>query len=239
VAGGSLGCLGCVVLPDGRALLVPHWAAHPLIYDPRGDTLIASQVEMAAWGDAPYCWGGMLLPEGKVLLVPHNTAKALLYDPLTDTVEAVTPPEPWGPNAFAGGVLLADGRVYLVPNQELRTWIFDPAARTFQVRDGGGAYSGFWNGGVLLPNGTVITLPGEAPLPEVRVFDPGDGSYAPVSELSTVGPGTWDYFGGVTLPDGRVVFTPKLARDLLVWDPGCGVGFGRDVGLSGFWNGSV
>jgi hypothetical protein len=44
------------------------------------------------------------------------------------------------------------------------------------------------------------------------------------------------YAGGVGLADGRVVFCPRKARDLAVWDAGCGTGFGRDVMLSGFWN---
>jgi hypothetical protein len=44
------------------------------------------------------------------------------------------------------------------------------------------------------------------------------------------------YAGGVGLPDGRVLFFPRKERDLVVWDPGCGGGFGRDVTLGGFWN---
>jgi hypothetical protein len=39
------------------------------------------------------------------------------------------------------------------------------------------------------------------------------------------------YAGGLTLPDGRVLCVPYNSRDLVVWDPGCGVAFGRDVAL--------
>jgi hypothetical protein len=33
-----------------------------------------------------------------------------------------------------------------------------------------------------------------------------------------------------------LVLCPYDSRNLVVWDPGLGVAFGRDVALSGFWN---
>ena len=59
-------------------------------------------------------------------------------------------------------------------------------------------------------------------------------TYAPVAELLAMPRiGELSYAGGVGLPDGRVVFCPRKARDLVVWDPGLGVAFGRDIALAG------
>ncbi len=43
------GCCGCVLLADGRVLMVPYDNPNPLIYDPESDTVTASQVTMHRW----------------------------------------------------------------------------------------------------------------------------------------------------------------------------------------------
>ena len=61
--------------------------------------------------------------------------------------------------------------------------------------------------------------------------------YGPVAELAAlpaVGQGT--YQGGCVLPDGRVVFTSWYSRHLVVWEPGLGATYGRDIALAAFWN---
>ncbi|MFN8469498.1 MAG: hypothetical protein U0X20_28345 [Caldilineaceae bacterium] len=37
-------------------------------------------------------------------------------------------------------------------------------------------------------------------------------------------------------PDGRVVFTHWYSQRLVVWEPGLGASYGRDVALAAFWN---
>jgi hypothetical protein len=230
------GCLGCVLLPDGRVLLVPHMGAHPLLYDPRADTLAASQVDVSALSEvAAYCAGGVLLPDGRVLLAPYMASAAVVYDPLTDTAVTIAPPEPWEAEAFSGGVLLPDGRVFLAPNGAAKAWLFNPPTDSFAVHEGTG-YGLCAGGAVLLPDGRAATLPGIASVGEMRIFDPATGSYAEAPELLACLAQPMEYAGGASLPDGRVVLSPRTGRDLLVWDPGSGGGYGRDVCLSGFWN---
>jgi hypothetical protein len=232
-------CMGCVLLPDGRVLLVPHAGPHPLLYDPRADTLAVSQVDVSALSEGEaHFYGGVLLPDGRVLLVPYMASAAVVYDPLTDTAAIVTPPEPWEAEAFCGGVLLPDGRVFLAPYGAAKAWLFDPPTESFTVYEGIG-YGLCAGGAVLLPDGRAATLPGIASVGEMRIFDPATGSYAEAPELLACPAQSLAYAGGVSLPDGRVALSPCTARDLLVWDPGCGVGYGRDVCLSGFWNKGV
>jgi hypothetical protein len=233
------GCLGCVLLPDGRVLLVPHGGPHPLLYDPRGDTLTVSQVDVSGLAEGGgYFHGGVLLPDGRVLLVPNLATAAVVYDPLTDTATTITPPEPWEREAFCGGVLLPDGRVFLAPNAAAKAWVFDPATGSFAVYEGLG-FGLSATGAVLLADGRAALLPGQWGVAEMQIFDPATGGYTTVPELLACPAESMAYAGGIGLPDGRVVIAPRSGRDLLVWDPGCGVGYGRDVCLSGFWNRAV
>jgi streptogramin lyase len=185
-----------------------------------------------------YFRGGVLLPDGRVLLVPDLATAAVVCDPLTGTAATVTPPEPWEPEAFCGGVLLPDGRVFLAPNAAAKAWLFDPQTGSFIVHEGPG-YGLSATGAVLLPDGRAAILPGQWGVADMQIFDPLTGGYTTVPELLACPAQALEYAGGVSLPDGRVVLAPHSGRDLLVWDPGCGVGYGRDVCLSAFWNKGV
>ena len=235
----ATGCMGCVVMADGRVLLVPHAATSPLIYDPRADTMSTSQVvtpaELQTGMDF---WGGVLLPDGRVLLVPHMATAAMVYNPADDTT-AVIEADLQGTN-YAGGVLLPDGRVFLVSYSGGTVFnvFFDPATDSLRVEAPAGYVPGGWRCGLLLANGMVLLLPGMyGGWEDCRIFDPATGKYAQAPELAAVAPAEIQaYGGGAVLPDGRVVLCPYECRNLVVWDPGLGVAFGRDVALSGFWN---
>jgi hypothetical protein len=84
----------------------------------------------------------------------------------------------------------------------------------------------------------LLPQPSNGPLADSRIFDPAAGTYAqaPVLGAADEAYPTGNFWGGTVLPDGRVVLCPYDSRNLLVWDPGLGVAFGRDVALSGFWN---
>ena len=227
----------CVPLPDGRVLLVPWSATNPLIYDPKRDAITTSAAstpaELQTGSDFA---GGVLLGDGRVLLVPYNAPAALVYDPAADSLAAVAG-DSGGANC-GGGVLLADGRVLLPINFGLgKTMIFDPTTDTITVTMPASATGGF-AGGALLADGTVLLLPGTySDLLECRIWEPATDTYTPAPELASVPAlGLGAYLGGCVLPDGRVVFTPWYSRHLVVWEPGLGASFGRDVVLSGFWN---
>ena len=133
---------------------------------------------------------------------------------------------------------MADGRVLLPINFGLgKTVLFDPATDTISVTTPPSAAGGF-AGGALLADGTVLLLPGTySDLLECRIWEPASDTYTPAPELATVPAlGLGAYLGGCVIPDGRVVFTPWYSRCLVVWEPGLGASFGRDIALSGFWN---
>ena len=227
----------CVLLPDGRVLLVPWSATSPLIYDPRADSMTvsaaATPAELQTGSDFA---AGVLLPDGRVLFVPNSAPIAMVYDPGADSL-AVVSGDLRGANC-GGSVLLADGRVLLPINFGLgKTLIFDPATDTIAVTTPASAAGGF-AGGALLANGTVLLLPGTyGDLLECRIWDPATDMYTAAPELATVPAlALGAYLGGCVLPDGRVVFTPWYSRKLVVWEPGLGAAFGRDIALAAFWN---
>ncbi len=115
---------------------------------------------------------------------------------------------------YSGCTLLADGRVLLVPCSATSLLIYDPRSDTIRTSAAvtppelqQGLGGASCGSGVLLADGRA---------------------------LPAVGPGA--YLGGCVLPDGRVVFTPYYARHLVVWEPGLGAAYGRDVALAAFWN---
>ena len=133
----------CVLLPDGRVLLVPWLATNLLIYDPKRDAITTSAAatppELQTGADFA---GGVLLPDGRVLLVPNNAPGALVYDPAADSVTAI--PVDLGGECCGGGVLLADGRVLLPISFGLgKTVLFDPRTDTISVTTPPSAAGGF------------------------------------------------------------------------------------------------
>ena len=144
----------------------------------------------------------------------------------------------WTQRATASG----SGRVLTSWNggrqRRARGAIFDPLTDSFSVTAPSSHPGGYHGGGVLLANGWVLLVPGQnGDLVDCRIWDPEEDTYVPVADFVTPPAiGQAAYVGGCALPDGRVVFTPYLSRHLVVWEPGLGACFGRDVALSGFWN---
>jgi hypothetical protein len=231
------GMCGSVVLHDGRVLLVPSIAAHPLLYDPQRDEMVpsAASIPEEMFFDGGAYTGGVLLPDGRVLFVPNLATAVALYDPASDSITLIGQGMFSG-EAYAGGVLLPDGRAFLVPFSQPETCIFDPSTDSLTFSQGPEP-PWTWRGGVLLPDGRVLLLPLMAGASSAATWDPETNSYEMVAELAPLERlGAGVFAGGVGLPDGRVVLCPMVTRDLVVWDPGCGVGLGRDICLSGFWN---
>jgi hypothetical protein len=83
-----------------------------------------------------------------------------------------------------------------------------------------------------------VLLPGTySDLLDCRIWDPATDTYVAPPELSTVPAlALGAYLGGCVIGDGRVVFTPWYSRHLVVWEPGLGAVYGRDIALAAFWN---
>ena len=229
---------GCTLLPDGRVLLVPCSATSPLIYDPRADSMtVAAAVTPPELQTGLDFAGAQLLPDGRVLLVPYAASKPLIYDVAADSL-AVVDVDLGGGNC-GGAVLLGDGRVLItLSSGSGMTVIFDPATDTCSVTTPPSHPGGYHAGGALLADGRVLVVPGiNGDLVDCRVWDPVTDTYAMVAELAALAAvGQGAYLGGCVLVDGRVVFAPYYGRNLVMWEPGLGAAYGRDIALAAFWN---
>ncbi len=181
-----------------------------------------------------------LLPDGRVLLVPWLATKPLIYDPAADSLAVVELPSLGeGDHAFGGACLLADGRVLMSLNYGLgATVIFDPSTDTISVTTPASHPGGYHCGALLLANGRVLMRPGQlSNLWDCRIWDPATDTYTALPKMLEIPPEGQDWYrGGCVLPDGRVVFAPWCGRNLVVWDPGLGAAYGRDIALAAFWN---
>jgi hypothetical protein len=182
--------------------------------------------------------GAIALPDGRVFFVPSAAGAAqglirpYLWDPYSGALHELAAPWEAGDGTdFMGGCLLLDGRIFFSPSFASLTaqaYIYDPELD--RLVPAGEA--------VLLGDGRVLLLPGvNGDLVDCRLWDPVTDTYTSVSDLNAlpaIGQGA--YLGGCVLPDGRVVFAPWYSRHLVVWEPGLGVAYGRDVALAAFWN---
>ena len=104
---------GCVLLPDGRVLLVPCSATSPLIYDPRADTMTVSAAVTPAELQT-----GTDFPGGVAAAGRAGAAGADAGAERADLRPGGGQPGgrrrwTWAGSSCGGGVLLADGRVLL------------------------------------------------------------------------------------------------------------------------------
>lgn len=212
---------GGVLVPDGRVLLVPHWADHVGLYDPDTDMWREGKDNLSSVGPKKYN-GGVLLPDGRVLLVPAYANHVGLYDPNTDTwrqgkddlssLGVVA-----GRLKYSNGVLLPDGRVLLVPNSANYVGLYKPSTDVWtQGKDYLPTYEPsleckWYSAGVLLPNGRVLLVPCS------RYSARRVGLYDPRTDTLTQGKDTIQtyttYNGGVLMPDGRVLLVPASGAE--------------------------
>jgi streptogramin lyase len=197
---------GCVLVPDGRVVFVPHGANSTIgIFNPVINAY--STIVMSPSPTVYAYYGGVLLPDGRVVFVPAAATTIGIFNPLTNAYSTI--PGAPGSGAYAGGVLVPDGRVVFVPNAATTIGLFNPLTNAYSTipgAPGGGAYSG----GVLVPDGRVIFVPYNATT--VGIFNPATNTYSTIS-------GNAGYTGGVLLPDGRIVFVPNNASTIGIFNP--------------------
>ena len=182
----------CVLLPDGRVLLVPWSATSPLIYDPKSDTITTSAAvtpaELQTGQDfrgrraaarRPRAAGAEQCGRGGAGLRPGD-----------DSLAAVSRGIWQGAAAVAACCWPTAGCCCRSTLGTAKTLIFDPATDTFHVDDGRSCRrSAGGRGGALLADGTVLLLPGTySDLLECRIWDPATDTYAAAPELVAVPP---------------------------------------------------
>jgi hypothetical protein len=154
LSGGTSAYMGCVLIPDGRVVMVPSSATSIGIFTPTTNTFsTVSNITMS--GGNAYA-GGVLLPDGRVFFVAHQATTFAIFDPNTYTL--ITIPGSSVSGAYSGGVLLPDGRVLCIPAAATSFAIVNP--NTLEVTFGSGV-PGTWAhiGGVLIPDGRIICAP--------------------------------------------------------------------------------
>jgi hypothetical protein len=72
---------GGVLLPDGRVVFVPSYAASVGVYDPATNKFT---VGPSAGSDTHKYLGGVLRPDGRVVFVPSSAASAGIYKSVPD-----------------------------------------------------------------------------------------------------------------------------------------------------------
>jgi len=129
---------------------------------------------------------------------------------------------------YAGGVLLPDGRVVFVPRDSKVLGIYNPSSNTFTettytgtTLDGSNTNTTKYAGGVLLPDGRVVFVPSSSN--KLGIYAPSSDTFTETTYTGTTLNGsntnTVKYFGGVLLPDGRVVFVPQNSNKLGIYAP--------------------
>jgi hypothetical protein len=208
------------LLADGKVLVAGG-------SDANGTSLASAETFDAATGRFTPV-GGMLntrtgatatlLPSGKVLItggVDRNNSildTAELYDPNTTTFTfaagSMLVPR-WGHTATLladGKVLLTGGRVSFTPNINSTTAeVFDPAASTFAAT-GSMATGRNFHSAILLNDGRVLILGGNASLFSLssgELYDPASGQFTPTGNLQMAR----EFHTATALPSGKVLVT--------------------------------
>jgi len=202
---------GCVLLTDGRVLLVPSHSANIGIYDPTANTYTNGPAHGQGTGAFA---GGCLLPNGKVILAPSDSANIGIYDPSTNTYTK-GPAHGQGTNhVFHAALLLPDGRVLLVPQNSANIGIYDPTANTYTNGPAHGQGTYAFLGGCLLPNGKVILPPTYSA--NIGIYDPSTNTYTKGPAHGKTGNA---FYGGCLLPNGKIVLVPCDSANVGIYDP--------------------
>ena len=165
-------------------------------------------------------YGCVLIPDGRVIFPPGDGGTYIgIFNPSTNTFSSIS-----AASGYAGGVLVPDGRVVFVPENATNVGVFNPATGTFTTYASGAAgmtgSSSYW-GGALASDGRVIFCPNNAQ--NVGTFNPATNSFTTYAYSGTAGVtipgGSSAYWGGVLVPDGRIVFVPGGATNVGTFNP--------------------
>ena len=230
----------CTLLPDGRVLLVPWSATSPLIYDPGRTRMTVSAAATPAELQT-----GIGLHRRRAAARRPRAARAQQCAEAADLRPRGGQPGggrrwTWAGRAVAAACCSPDGRVLLPINfglgqdGDLRPGDGHDQRHHARLRRRAGS-----RGGALLADGTRAAAAGDV---LATCWSAASGIRRRTRtrrrpswrRCRRLGWGrTWV---GACSPDGRVVFTPWYSRHLVVWEPGLGAAYGRDVALAAFWN---
>ncbi|NBU34741.1 hypothetical protein EBZ38_14885 [bacterium] len=173
--------------------------------------------------------GALLLPDGRVFCFPgYHTAA--IYDPVNDSLFASSLSLGWtgSTNRFFGGVLLPSGdEILLVPQNVSAITIYNWRRDT--ARTVTGTATGHL-GGQLMPDGSVLLIPGSSTA--ARVYRPDTDTLTTLPDTFS---GSNPVAGAHVVPDGRLVMMPR--SDSAVRTYGVrGTPIDQNIQLSPFFN---
>ncbi|NBX48491.1 hypothetical protein EBT25_00770, partial [bacterium] len=205
---GQAGFSSCVLMPDGRVVMVPSTARSIGVFDTK--TSLFSNVVPTGLTAAAAGWGwnsGVLLPNSNIAFLPGSNNYIGIYDPYRNIISL-------GPfistvDAFRGGVLLPNGNVLCIPYNTFVFTEFNPDTPAATVRTasiGGPGNSPYLYSGTLLPNGNVICAPYSG---NFVIYDYRQALPSKTTDLNTVF--LAKHAGSVLLPSGNVLCVPNAS----------------------------
>ena len=204
---------GGVVLPDGRIVYPPGYAATGQrvgIYNP-----ITNTYASVATGNTNYrFWGACLVPDGRVIFAPLQSARIGAFNPQTMVFSTVGPALVTTRNKYSGAIYDgATDRVYFTSWDDINIGVFNPNNNTFTTRSGTWSLDAYTSG-CLHPNGNVYLPP--AGSTNIGIFNPVTNSFTSFSGVSATNAG---YGSACVIPDGRVILCPESFTNIGIFNP--------------------
>jgi streptogramin lyase len=153
--------------------------------------------------------GGLLLPGGRVLFVPYTSNKLRIFDPKTNTVTTMDIPS--GSALYSGAVLLKNGLVILAPYNNY-IGFFNPINNIYTSTQYAQFNSADFRGAVLGNDGYVYFMPFNS-IYSIGLYNPTNNLFG---VITTTALPLNAYYGGVSLPDGRIIGVPHSATNVLI-----------------------
>jgi streptogramin lyase len=201
---------GAVLAGDGRIVFAPFGGTSIGVFNP-ATNLFTSYASGASGLVVAGYQGCVLCTDGRVVFVPSNATNVGTFNPNTNSflTYAYSGSVPQGSGAYFGGVLIPDGRIVFVSQNAQNVGIFNPLTNTFittaysgtpgvTIPGGSGAYQG----GCLLPDGTVLFNSQNAT--NLGIFNPTTNTFSTFA-AGGASLGANAYQGALVVPDGRVI----------------------------------
>ena len=236
-AGSGLRFQGGVLSPTGNVVMIPRDSANIGIFNPT--TLAMMNVGPIAGQGLSLFGSGVLLPNGNVVMSPMGAGGNIgMYNTALFTQAAFTNVGPITSSlTWESSVLAPNGNVIFPPSTSTNVVVYNPTFVSSPIATGGysniqtyqSGGTNYFQGGTLLPSGTVIFAPADAS--NVGMFDPGALTYSNCALVSST---TGKFFGCTLVPDGRVVFCPASSANVGVLNTMVPVG--KEFCMSPFFN---
>jgi hypothetical protein len=210
----SYPCKGGIVLNNGEVLCVPSMSntGYIEIYNPDTDSI---RTVFGVPPDTQY-WGAIGLPHNKYLVCPAVGQQGLIYNLQLDTL-TLTDLLDCHPTSASinGGVSTTEGSAFVSTHDGTTSFLVSESSTVSPITYNN--TSNLYSGCVLLPDGSILTVPYHADMLIAINFAAGTIQQVNLGKILS------GYSGGLLLKDGSVVFLPYSATSVVT------------LQLSGWW----